>query len=47
MGRGDMTFIVHQGERLESDYQIASITPPSMTLVFLPLGQKQSFFIGE
>lgn len=45
--RGDLTFVAREGEVLERDYRVEKIQPPSLTLVYLPLGEAQSLSIGE
>lgn len=47
IGRGDDVLIVHEGQTLFNQYRVESVTPPQMTLTYLPLGHKQTLSIGE
>lgn len=47
LSRGDQSFLVREGGTLEGTYRIDSITPPRLTVTYLPLGQSQSLSIGE
>ena len=40
-------FIVHEGDAIDSNYRVNAITPPVMTLTYLPLDEKQTVQIGE
>ena len=46
LARGEQVFIVHEGTRLERDYQVKAIAPSTLTLIYLPLKQAQSISIG-
>ena len=47
LSRGEQTFIVREGQTLESVWRVDKIAPPSMALTYLPLGQGQALMIGE
>jgi len=47
LAQGDMNFIVHVGETVNGVYAVERIEPPLITLVYKPLGQKQTLEIGE
>ncbi len=40
-------FIVREGDAIDSNYRVDAITPPVMTLTYLPLDEKQTVQIGE
>lgn len=44
---GDNTLVARVGERLDSVYSVDSISPPIMTLTYLPLRTVQSVQIGD
>jgi len=46
LARGDEVFIVSEGSVIARDYQLKSIEPQSLTLVYLPLGQVQQLSTG-
>lgn len=46
LGRGEEVFIVREGMALDGTYQVKSINPPTLTLVYLPLQQSQTIPIG-
>ncbi len=46
LGRGEEVLIVREGMALGGTYQVKSINPPTLTLVYLPLKQSQSIPIG-
>ncbi|KFB70077.1 hypothetical protein [Candidatus Accumulibacter vicinus] len=46
LGRGEEVFIVREGMALDGTYQVKSINPPTLTLVYLPLKQSQTIPIG-
>lgn len=45
--KGEQTFVVRQGEMLESTYRVDKIQPPTLTLTYLPLDQAQTLPIGD
>lgn len=47
LARGEAAFIVRQGGSLEGTYVVERIDPPTMTLIYRPLGHKQDLNIGE
>lgn len=46
LGRSEDILIVREGMALDGTYQVKSINPPTLTLVYLPLKQSQSIPIG-
>ena len=46
LGRGEQLLIVREGMKLEGIYQVKNISPPTLTLVYLPLKQSQTISIG-
>lgn len=46
LGRGDEVLIVREGMDLAGTYQVKSIKPPTLTLLYLPLKQLQTIPIG-
>lgn len=47
LSRGDFTHIVREGTQFAQHYQVERIAPPHMTLIYLPLEQTQTMYIGE
>lgn len=47
LGSGDITYLVREGQTFASTYQVQSIRPPNMTLVYVPLKQVQTLAIGS
>lgn len=47
LSRGDQVFVVREGALVEQLYRVEKIAPPSMTLLYLPLGQAQHLSVGE
>lgn len=47
LGNGDFTYIVREGLTFAAAYQVQSIQPPNMTLVYMPLNQPQTLAIGS
>lgn len=45
LSRGEVTFIVKENDIVESVYQVQKISPPSMSLLYLPLNETQSLTI--
>jgi hypothetical protein len=43
--RGNATFIVKPLDIVETAYRVEAIAPPSMTLIYLPLNQRQTLLI--
>lgn len=46
LARGDKTFIVRDQMVIEGTYRVDAITPPNLTLTYLPLNQIQQLNIG-
>jgi len=46
LARGDKTFIVRDQMVIEGTYRVDAITPPNLTLTYLPLNQVQQLNIG-
>lgn len=46
LARGDKTFIVRDNMVIEGTYRVDAITPPNLTLTYLPLNQVQQLNIG-
>ena len=44
---GDQTIIAKEKSVISGNYQVQSIRPPTMTLLYLPLKQMQTIHIGE
>jgi hypothetical protein len=47
LGRADQTYVVSAGSTIENLYRVDAISPPNLSLTYLPLGQSQSISIGE
>ncbi|UXH76059.1 hypothetical protein [Roseateles amylovorans] len=47
LNRGDQVLIVRKGSVVEDSYRIDDISPPSMTVTYLPLRQTLSLSVGE
>lgn len=45
--RGDETLIVKEGDVVEPGYRVAKISPPEMSVVYLPMDHVQVVAIGE
>lgn len=43
----ERNFAVHKGEVINGNYRIDDIAPPTMTVTYLPLNQKQTLDIGR
>lgn len=46
LARTDKTYIVKQGTVIDVQYRVDTITPPNLTLTYLPLNQVQTLNIG-
>lgn len=46
LARGEDTFVVHEHSQIDANYRAENITPPTMTIVYLPLKQTQVMAIG-
>lgn len=47
LSRGDNTYIVREGTRFADHYRVERISPPQMTLTYLPLEQSQTLSVGD
>jgi hypothetical protein len=45
--QGDRSLIVHEGDTIDSIYRVERIADNEITLVYLPLGERQKILIGE
>jgi hypothetical protein len=45
--QGDRSLIVHEGDTIDSIYRVERIADNEITLVYLPLGERQKIVIGE
>ncbi|VVE79834.1 hypothetical protein [Pandoraea sputorum] len=46
LARGEKTFIVHENSVVDDVYRVASIKPPRMSLIYIPMNQQQELDIG-
>jgi hypothetical protein len=46
LGRGEQTLVVRQQQTIDNLYRIDEIKPPTMTVTYLPLGERQTLAIG-
>lgn len=46
LARGAQTYVVHEHSTIEGIYQVQSIEPPLLSLIYLPLKQVQTISIG-
>lgn len=47
LARGDQSFVVRAGTLIENTYRVEAITPPTLSLTYLPLAEKQTLAIGD
>lgn len=47
LARPDQTFVVREGDLLANNYQVVTISPPTMAVRYLPLNQIQILSIGS
>jgi hypothetical protein len=47
VARGEQSFVLRTGTVIENTYRVQSVAPPSLSLIYLPLGQTQTLAIGE
>lgn len=47
LAHGDETLIVHEKTVIDSTYRVESINPPTLSLVYVPLGTVQTLDIGS
>jgi hypothetical protein len=46
LARHERTYVVRAGDDIEGTYRVDTVTPPVMTLTYLPLKQQQTLAIG-
>lgn len=47
LGRGEQSFVVRAGTLIENTYRVEAIMPPTLSLTYLPLAEKQTLAIGD
>jgi hypothetical protein len=47
LAKGEQTFVARTNQVLENDWRVDRISPPSLTLTYLPLGLPQTLSIGD
>jgi hypothetical protein len=47
LARGDNILYVHSSSVIETVYRIDSIAPPTLTMTYIPLNQRQTISIGD
>lgn len=47
LGRNEETYIVKENDAIDTLYRVDAVTPPTLTLTYLPLQQQQILSIGE
>lgn len=47
LSRDEQTFIAREGQTLDGAYRVDKISPPTLALTYLPLGQPQTLMIGD
>jgi len=45
--QGERNLVVHEGDTIDSLYRVERIADGGITLLFLPLNQRQTIVIGE
>ena len=45
--QGDRSLIVHEGDIIDANYRVERVSDNEITLVYLPLGERQKIVIGE
>lgn len=45
--RGEQSFVVRTGTLIENIYRVEAITPPTLTMTYLPLSEKQTLAVGD
>lgn len=45
--KGEQTLLVRQGSLIDGMYRVDTITPPELSMTYLPLGERQVLPIGE
>jgi hypothetical protein len=46
LARGEQSFVVREGAVIENTYRVTKISPPNLSLSYLPLGHTQNLSIG-
>lgn len=46
LARGEQTYIVRAQSTIDDTYRVESIAPPTMSIIYLPLHQMQTLYIG-
>jgi hypothetical protein len=46
LAKGDASYIATMGAVLDGDYRVVEIAPPVMTVIYLPLNEKQTLQVG-
>ena len=46
LAKGELTYVVRQGDVVADDYRVSTITPTQMTLLYLPLNEQQTLQTG-
>jgi len=46
LARGDQTLVVREKTTIDNTYRVDSVTPPTLSLTYLPLNQVQTLSIG-
>lgn len=47
LARDGQTFIVHEGSSIDETYKVGRIAPPTLSIVYVPLGLTQTLDIGD
>ena len=47
VARGEQSFVLREGSTVDNNYLVHQVSPPNLTLIYLPLGQTQTLSIGE
>ena len=47
LARGEQTFVARVGQVLEGEWRIETIAPPTLSVIYVPLGLPQTLSIGD
>lgn len=47
LAKGEQTFVARMNQVIENDWRVDKIAPPTLTLIYLPLGLPQILSIGD
>ncbi|KWT66531.1 hypothetical protein APV28_4417 [Comamonas testosteroni] len=47
LSQGDFTYTAREGAVVTANYRIEKISPPHMTLIYVPLNERQTLLIGD